>query len=130
LELVGGIDQEEFKETDVDPLLWDQVKAGYADAYAVKETAYIISRSDAPAGVLRFDLNTPTTYDRVSVVCCLCCVCCVLLCVLRVLCELCVLFECCVCCVLYVSCVLCVLCELCGVRAVCAVCAVRAVCAV
>jgi hypothetical protein len=48
-----------------DQQIWDSIQKGFADADSVKEKAILIERESID-GVLRFDLNTPTTIDRVS----------------------------------------------------------------
>jgi hypothetical protein len=47
-------------------MLWEKLRKGYSNAQSVKDSAYLIYRSDAPAGVDRWDLNTPTTFERVK----------------------------------------------------------------
>lgn len=51
---------DEDEQADV----WEEVNKGYAEIDACKDAAYLIEMAAAP-GFQRFDLNTPTTTDRV-----------------------------------------------------------------
>ena len=48
--------------------IWEQVRRGYDDADKCKDKAYLIPRDihGNPEGITRYDCNTPTTVDRVS----------------------------------------------------------------
>jgi hypothetical protein len=63
--MVNNNGDEEFAEVDVDPILWQNVNSAYKNAQDYKDKAYLVPRENAPPGVARCDLNTPTTYDRV-----------------------------------------------------------------
>jgi hypothetical protein len=46
--------------------IWQEIQAGFANAELIKDKAYLIKRHSAPPGVVRYDVNTPTTCDRVT----------------------------------------------------------------
>jgi hypothetical protein len=49
---------------DEEAAVWEEVNKGYAAVAACQDAAYLIEIAAAP-GFRRFDLNTPTTTDRV-----------------------------------------------------------------
>jgi hypothetical protein len=51
---------DEDEQADV----WEEVNKGYAEIAACQDAAYLIEMA-AALGFQRFDLNTPTTTDRV-----------------------------------------------------------------
>lgn len=52
------------KQSKKDKSVWEQIRAGFQDAEAGQAIAYLIAREPAP--VARYDVNTPTTVNRVT----------------------------------------------------------------